>query len=261
MEDVLLSGKHFVVTGGTQGLGRGIALHLARQGAAGIVICGRNQENGRAAAREISEAGASCIYVRADLAVEADCRTVVQTAEEQFGRVDGLVNAAGLTNRGTLEDTTVELWDLLFNVNVRAPFILTQETVRIMKNKGIPGSIVNIISDCAHGGYSYLTAYSASKGALATFTKNAAHTLRFDRIRVNGICIGWMYTPHEHLAQVEQEGKPENWLELVEKDKPFGRILRPQDVACLAVYLLSDQSEMMTGSLIDFDQKVIGGLD
>jgi NAD(P)-dependent dehydrogenase (short-subunit alcohol dehydrogenase family) len=261
MEDVLLSGKHFVVTGGTQGLGRGIALRLARQGAAGIVICGRNQENGRAAARELSEAGASCTYVRADLAVEADCRTVVQTAEEQFGRVDGLVNAAGLTNRGTLEDTTVELWDLLFNVNVRAPFILTQETVRIMKNKGIPGSIVNIISDCAHGGYPYLTAYSASKGALSTFTKNAAHALRFDRIRVNGICIGWMYTPHEHLVQVEQEGKPENWLELVEKDKPFGRILRPQDVACLAVYLLSDQSEMMTGSLIDFDQKVIGGLD
>lgn len=260
MADTLLSGKTFVVTGGTQGLGRGIALHLARQGAAGIVICGRNQENGRAAAQEISEAGAPCTYVRADLAVEADCRTVVQTAGERFGRVDGLVNAAGLTNRGTLEDTTVELWDLQFNVNVRAPFILTQETVRIMKHKKIPGSIVNIISDCAHGGYPYLTAYSASKGALATFTKNAAHSLRFDRIRVNGICIGWMYTPHEHLVQVEQEGKPENWLELAEKEEPFGRILRPQDVACLAAYLLSDQSEMMTGSLIDFDQKVIGGL-
>ena len=125
MADTLLSGKTFVVTGGTQGLGRGIALHLARQGAAGIVICGRNQENGRAAAQEISEAGGSCTYVRADLAVEADCRTVVQTAEERFGRVDGLVNAAGLTNRGTPEDTTVELWDLQFNVNVRAPFILT----------------------------------------------------------------------------------------------------------------------------------------
>ena len=70
-----------------------------------------------------------------------------------------------------------------------------------------------------------------------------------------------MYTPHEHLVQVEHDGKPENWLELAEKAKPFGRILRPQDVAFLAAYLLSDQSEMMTGSLIDFDQKVIGAWD
>ena len=77
MADTLLSGKYFVVTGGTQGLGRGIALHLSHQGAAGVVICGRNQENGRAAAQEISKAGTSCTYVPADLAVEADCRAVV----------------------------------------------------------------------------------------------------------------------------------------------------------------------------------------
>jgi NAD(P)-dependent dehydrogenase (short-subunit alcohol dehydrogenase family) len=105
-----------------------------------------------------------------------------------------------------------------------------------------------------------VTAYSASKGALATLTKNVAHALRPERIRVNGICIGWMYTPHEHQVQIES-GQPENWLELVEKDKPFKRLLRPQDVAYLTAYLLSDRSEMMTGSLIDFDQKVIGGLD
>jgi len=260
MAEKLLEGRHFIVTGGTQGLGRGIALHLSKEGAAGLVICGRNMENGQAAAVEISQTGCSCEYVQADLSREKDCRKVVQQAVQQYGRVDGLVNAAGLTNRGTIEDTTVELWDLLFNVNARAPFILIQEVVRFMKAKSIQGSIVNIISDCAHGGYPFLTAYSASKGALATLTKNVAYALRCDRIRVNGICIGWMYTPHEHQVQVES-GQPENWLELVEKDKPFKRLLRPQDVAYLTAYLLSDRSEMMTGSLIDFDQKVIGGLD
>ena len=256
----LLEGRFFIVTGGTQGLGRGIALNLGNEGTAGLIICGRNKENGQAAVLEISQTGCSCEYVQADFFHEKDCRNVVQQAVQRFGRVDGLVNAAGLTNRGTIEDTTVELWDLLFNVNARAPFILIQEVVRFMKAQHVRGSIVNIISDCAHGGYPFLTAYSASKGALATLTKNVAHALRYDRIRVNGICIGWMYTPHEHQVQVES-GQPENWLELVEKDKPFKRLLRPKDVADLTAYLLSNRSEMMTGSLIDFDQKVIGGFD
>jgi NAD(P)-dependent dehydrogenase (short-subunit alcohol dehydrogenase family) len=260
MPSKLLDDRAFIVTGGTQGLGKGIALYLAASGAKGLVICGRDARNGQEAAKEIEKLGCSCVYVPADLVKESECRNVVRVAQEQFDTIHGLVNAAGLTNRGTLEDTSVELWDLLFDVNVRAPFILTQETVRWMKSKKTPGSIVNIISDCAHGGYAFLTAYSASKGALATLTKNVAHALRFDRIRVNGICLGWMYTPHEHLVQLGM-GQPENWLEQVEAKKPFGRILRPQDVAYLTAYLLSDQSVMMTGALIDFDQKVIGGLD
>jgi NAD(P)-dependent dehydrogenase (short-subunit alcohol dehydrogenase family) len=211
-------------------------------------------------AAEIAQAGGSCEYVQADLFHEKDCRHVVRRAIQRFDRVHGLVNAAGLTNRGSIENTNVELWDLLFNVNARAPFILMQEAVLYMKAHHVRGSIVNIISDCAHGGYPYLTAYSASKAALATLTKNVAHALRFNRIRVNGICIGWMNTPHEHQVQLES-GQPDNWLELVEKDRPFKRLLRPQDVAYLTAYLLSDRSEMMTGALIDFDQKVMGCLD
>jgi NAD(P)-dependent dehydrogenase (short-subunit alcohol dehydrogenase family) len=106
----------------------------------------------------------------------------------------------------------------------------------------------------------FLTVYSASKGALATLTKNAAHALKWNRIRVNGILIGWMNTPAEHQTQIN-EGSPENWLEEAEAGRPFKRLLTPDDVSALVSYLLSDSSEMMTGSLIDFDQKVIGGLD
>ena len=95
----LLEGRFFIVTGGTQGLGRGIALRLGNEGAAGLTICGRNRDNGQAAAIEISQTGCSCEYVQADFFHEKDCRNVVQQAVQRFGRVDGLVNAAGLTNR------------------------------------------------------------------------------------------------------------------------------------------------------------------
>lgn len=252
--------RNYIVTGATQGLGRRIALDLAKQGAESILICGRNTENGDLVQAEIESAGCRCRFIPADLQFEEDCRRVVSEAVSAFGSIHGLVNAAGVTDRGGLEDATVENWNLLMNVNARAPFLLMQETVRHMKVKNIHGSIVNIISDHAHGGSPPLTVYSASKGALATLTKNVAHSLRLNRIRVNGILIGWMNTPNEHRVQLAS-GKPENWLETAEKAQPFKRLLNPDDVSGLVTYLLSDISEMMTGSLIDFDQKVIGGMD
>lgn len=112
----------------------------------------------------------------------------------------------------------------------------------------------------ARGGQPYLTAYACSKGALAVFTKNVAHALRKDRIRVNGLNIGWMDTPNEHLVQ-KGMGKPDDWLKAAESQQPFRRLLRPDDVAQLTAYLLSGDSEMMTGSVIDFDQNVIGAYD
>ena len=260
MEEKLHSGKYFVVTGGTQGLGRGIAHELAENGAEGIVICGRNINNGESVKNEILDKWCKCEFVKADLGKESDCRNVVKTCIEKFAHLDGLVNAAGITDRGSIEDTTVESWDNIFSINVRAPFILIKEAVKFMKEKAVHGSIVNIISDQAHGGYPFLTAYSSSKGALSVLTKNTANALKFDRIRVNGLLIGWMYTPHEHLVQIGM-GKGENWLEETEKEQPFKRLLRPEDVAYAASFLLSRKAEMITGSLIDLNQHVIGGMD
>jgi len=255
-----LTGKVVIVTGGTQGLGEGIARHLAERGVAGLVICGRNRERGQAVAAALTELGAPSLYVPADLAQEADCRQVVRACDDRFGCVDGLVNAAGVTTRGTLDDTTVELWDHIFAVNTRAPFILMQETVRVMKRERHGGSIVNILSMSSYGGQPFITAYCASKGALAILTKNVAHSHRFDRIRVNGVNIGWTSTTAEDAIQ-KAMGKPDNWQELAEAQMPFKRILRPLDVAKLAAYLLSDDAEMMTGSIIDFDQHVMGAYD
>jgi NAD(P)-dependent dehydrogenase (short-subunit alcohol dehydrogenase family) len=258
--DKRLAGKIVIVTGGTQGVGEGIARYLADLGAAGVVICGRNQEHGRTVAAALEGSGCQSLYVPADLEHEADCRRIVQQCDKRFGRVDGLVNAAAITDRGTLDDTSVELWDRMFAINTRAPFILMQETAHIMKREGQGGSIVNILSMSSYGGQPFITAYCASKGALATLTKNAAHALRFDHIRVNGLNIGWTATPNEDIVQ-KAMGKPNNWLEQADAAKPFKRILRPHDVAGITAYLLSDEAEMMTGALVDFDQYVHGNYD
>src|SRR6202020_2406880 len=196
-----LGGKVAIVTGGTQGLGEAIARLFGERGAAGLVICGRNAKGGGRVASEISAAGCPTVFVQADPANVADCRKVVAKADERFGRVDALVNAAGLSDRGNIFDTTEERFNEIFNVNVRAPFFLIQETVRIMRREKIAGSIVNIQSMSAHGGQPFITAYCSSKGALATLTRNVAHSLLKFRIRVNGLNIGWMSTPGEDNIQ------------------------------------------------------------
>lgn len=255
-----LRDKVVVVTGGTQGVGEAIARAAAQAGAAGLCVTGRNKQRGDAVAADISKSGTKTIFVQAELGDEKQCRNIVAETDKVFGRVDGLVNAAGLTDRGTIDDTTAELWDRLFAVNARAPFLLTQEVVRRAKAAKRPASIVNIITMSSHGGQPFLTAYSSSKGALVILTKNTAHALRKSRIRVNGLNIGWTDTPGEHVIQ-GRDGNPKDWLEKAEPKQPFGRLIKPHDVATASVYLLSDASEMMTGSVIDFDQNVMGAYD
>ncbi len=252
-----LDGRVIIATGGTQGVGEAVALHAAENGATGVVICGRQQAKGDAVAAAIEKLGAQALFVRADLSVVEDCRNIVSQCDERFGRVDGLVNAAADTNRATLDEATVEFWDHQFAVNVRAPFLLTQETARVMRREKIAGSIVNILSVAAYCGMANLTPYSSTKGALQTFTKNTANSLRADRIRVNGINLGWTDTPAEHDVQRKQ-GSPDNWLEIGETASPFGRLIKPIDVARLCTFLLSDDSGILTGSCIDYTQRVMG---
>jgi NAD(P)-dependent dehydrogenase (short-subunit alcohol dehydrogenase family) len=255
-----IAGGIFTVTGGTQGVGETVALALADAGAKGIVICGRNAKNGARVKQALEEKGAEAEFVEADLERPEDCRKVIAATDQRFGRIDGLLNAAGLTERGTIEDTTVELWDRMFAINTRAPFILMQDAIKLMKREGTAGAIVNILSVSAYGGQPKLTPYSASKGALGILTKNVAHSVRFDRIRVNAVNLGWTDTPAEHLVQ-RAEGQPEDWLVKAEAKLPFGRLVQTRDVANLCLFLLGTASGVMTGALVDFDQTVMGALD
>jgi NAD(P)-dependent dehydrogenase (short-subunit alcohol dehydrogenase family) len=256
-EDQRLAGKVVVVTGSTQGLGAAIATRTAQLGAAGVVITGRNRDRGAEVRHALAGLGTDALFVAGDLAREDDCRALIAACAEHFGRLDGLVNAAGLSMRGTLDDTSTQLWDLLFAVNVRAPFVLTQEAARLIRRGGRGGSVVNVITMASHGGEPVLMAYSASKGALATLTRNLGYSLQPDRIRVNGVNIGWTATEGEHGVQTGT-GQSEDWLAEADASRPLGRLLRPRDIAPMVSYLLSDASRMVTGSVIDFDQTVHG---
>lgn len=251
------AGKVIVSTGSTQGLGEAVLRLAAERGASGAVVSGRSRERGERVAASLAGNGCRAVFVPVELADPASCRALIAAADREFGRIDGLVNAAANTERGTLEGTSAEHWDKIMAVNLRAPFLLMQETVKIMQREGRGGSIVNIQSMSAHGGAPNLSPYSVSKAGLAGLTKNAAHSQREHRIRVNALNIGWTATPAEHAVQLK-EGAAENWLEPADARMPFGRILRPRDVAGMTAYLLSDESEMMTGALIDFDQHVMG---
>jgi NAD(P)-dependent dehydrogenase (short-subunit alcohol dehydrogenase family) len=248
-----LDGKVVVVTGSTQGLGAAIARRAASLGAAGIVVTGRDRERGERVRHELD---CEAAFVQADLSQANDCAAIIAACEERFGRLDGLVNAAGLSNRGTLDDTSVELWDRLFAVNVRAPFLLMQGAARLMRRGG-GGAVVNIITMASHGGEPALMAYSASKGALATLTRNVGNALRADRIRVNGLNIGWTATEGEHGVQTGV-GQPEDWLAAADAGAALGRLLRPGDIAPMVTHLLSDAASLVTGSVMDFDQTVLG---
>ncbi len=256
--DIRLNGKIILVTGSTQGVGHAVARLAATSGAAGVMITGRNAERGKQVVDEIEGLGGKAGFVAADLVDPAAPERVVAATIEKFGRVDGLVNAAALTDRSTLLDGTVEFWNRMFSANARAPYFLMQHCVNDMRKRKAPGAIVNILSVNIHCGLPTLAIYSASKGALAVLTKNIANAHKFDRIRCNGIILGWTDTPAEREMQAHTLGQGEGWLEKVEQQQPFGRLLKPEDVANLAVFLLSDAAGPMTGALIDQEQRVPG---
>ena len=256
-----IDGKIAVVTGGSQGLGAAIARRFAEAGAAGIVICARNTQKGQAVADEISQAHAITVqFIRADLAEMADCRAVVAAADCHFGRVDILVNAAGLTDRGNLLNTSPELFDRMFAVNVRAPFFLMQDAVKLMIRDGVKGAIINIGSTSEHAGQPFIAPYCASKAALATLTRNSGFALMRNQIRVNQLDIGWMNSDNERALQAQESGDP-HFIDRQAAASPFGRLLEPEEVAKAVTFLASDDSGMMTGAVVHFDQSVWGGYD
>lgn len=255
-----LDGRIAVVTGGTQGLGAAIARRFARAGVDGVVICGRNAKRGQAVANRINSdhSGSPVVFVQADLESVEECRKVIHAADRKFGRVDILVNAAAITDRGTLVDTSQELFDQMFATNVRAPFFLMQEAVKLMIRDGIEGSIVNIGSISATAGQPFIAAYCASKGALATLTRNSGYALLGNRIRVNQLDIGWMASDGEDRIQREFHGAGDGWQAKAGAERPFGRLIDPDEVARAVNFLASDDCGLMTGSVIPFDQSVNG---
>ena len=251
-------GKNIIVTGSTQGVGAETAKLFAARGANSITICGRQEEKGIKVKKEIEDLGSNCIYVKADLANVEDCRNIVKRTDKEFGTIHTLINAAGYTQRGTILSATLENYENNFNVNARAPFILMQETIKIMIRDKVKGTIASVLSIAMYSGMPFIVAYSGSKAALAIMTRNIANSVSGHQIRVNALNIGWTDTPAEHEIQTNVHNKDNDWLQNTEKNVPFKRLTKPIDVAKGLAFMCSEESGLMTGSIIDFDQTVHG---
>jgi NAD(P)-dependent dehydrogenase (short-subunit alcohol dehydrogenase family) len=256
-----MDGRVVLVTGSTQGVGRAIAQAAAKEGAAAIVVTGRDRGRGAETVAEIVALGAEAEFVPADLVESVSPDVIVDAALKRFGRIDALVNAAALTDRGSVAEASQSFFDRLYAANVRAPFFLMQRVINHLRERHAPGAIVNILTMNIYGGTPALAVYASSKAALALVTKNAAYAHRFDRIRINGINVGWTDTPAEREMQAVKLGLGEGWLKKAADAMPFGRLLVPDDIARLALFLLSDASLPMTGSLVDQEQNVLGVRD
>lgn len=250
-----------IINGGTQGLGEAVARRLVEQGATGLVLGGRSADRGNALADELTELGTPSIYVASDMTDAAAPRQLVDACMDRFGAPHGLVNVAAATSRANLFTDTPEHFDRQFTVNVKAPYFLIQAVAAAMIRAGVPGSIVNIGSTAAHGGPTKLTSYSMCKGALTIMTKNLAFGLMPHGIRVNQVNPGWMDTEAEDAVQRRFHGATDGWLEAAEAEQPFGRLIKPPEVAKVIAFYLSDESGMMTGTIVDYDQSVQGAGD
>mmetsp|Transcript_31938 Transcript_31938/g.39153 ORF Transcript_31938/g.39153 Transcript_31938/m.39153 type:complete len:290 (+) Transcript_31938:112-981(+) len=271
-----LSGRTFLVTGGTQGLGLEIARHLKQLGAKGLILASRSSDRGQKACDELDDDTCTCVHVVTDLGKAEEASSLVargvtrlaaaaKTNGGETAVLSGVVNCAAITARGNLFTTTADGFDAQMALNVRAPFLVTQAAAKHMLEKGVTnGSIVNVCSTASYGGAPFIMAYSAAKSALVTLTKNNAAELAPKGIRVNAVNMGWCLTENEDKLQKAQTGD-EAWAERADRGVPLGRILRPADVAVTVAFLLSDASVMMSGSAVelhpDFPHGMLSLLD
>lgn len=232
-----VEGKVCIVTGAAGGIGREDALLLAQEGAK-VVLTDLNEEAGQALAAEI---GDSAVFVKHDISSEADWQNVVQTTLDTFGRLDVLINNAGILALGSIEHTTLELWQKINRVNSDGYFLGCKYAVQAMKETG-GGSIVNMSSVAAISGMAHFCAYSASKGAVAALTRNIAVYCKEMgyNIRCNSVHPDGVKTP---MTDAISGGNAE--------ESP--RMCDPKDIANVVVFLASDESRFVNGAEIKVD--------
>lgn len=252
-----LSGKVAIVSGGSLGIGRATAELLAAQGAS-VVLCGRRQEAVDDAVAAITSAGGKAIGVAADVSNSADAERIVRTAVESFGAVDILVNSAGIQTYGTVVETNEELWDKVFDINVKGIYLLAHFAIPEMEERG-GGAIINVSSVQAFQSQKQVAAYTATKGAINALTRAMALDHAEQKIRVNTICPGSIDTPMLRHSADMFRGEGESVDDVVNAwggAHPIGRVGTGRDVAELICFLASDRATFITGG----EFKVDGGL-
>ena len=236
-----LAGKVAVVTGASKGIGASIALHLAAEGAAVVVNYSSSREGADRIAGEIVGNGGRAVAVQANLAKEADVRRLFAETKAAFGRLDVLVNNAGVYEFLPLEAVTAEHFHRQFNLNVLGLILASQEAARLFGPEG--GSIINISSVAARSAPPTGSVYSATKAAVDAVTRSLSQELGPRRIRVNSINPGMVETEGVRSAGIHES----DFRRLIESQTPLGRIGLPKDIAPAAVFLASDDSAWVTG--------------
>ena len=264
--EIDLSGRRALVTGAGQHNGRAIARALA---GAGAEVCVNDlvAERAERVCREIEESGGAARPSVFDVtdpeaaraAIAAHAPDVLVNNAGDTGAGDAPGSAARFSTALFLESAPAD-WARTIDVNFYGVLYCTHAALPAMVERGW-GRVITIVSDAGRVPSRRMVAYSAAKAALLTLTRNMANSLKWDRIRVNALNIGWTATPTEHDLQANYHGHGEDWLEKVEAVQPFGRLLKPDDVARGLAFLSSDDSLPMTGAVIDFDQHVVGGID
>jgi len=256
----LLDGKVVLINGGTQGVGAASARAAVREGAQ-VVVTGRRVDAGKRFAAELEELGGDVRFVQTDMADPQQARRSVTRTVEEFGRIDGLCNAAGITTRGTLLDTTPELFDTHIAVNLRGPFFAMQAAAADMVERGTAGSIVNIISIAEHGGQGYLAPYVAAKAGWpaspatpptridGTASASTASTSAGPKAKAN-------HKPNNSSIKPTTAGplRPPRRCRWANSASPMRS---PRWWCCCCRRVVG----VVTGSVIDWDQIVIGGHD
>jgi NAD(P)-dependent dehydrogenase (short-subunit alcohol dehydrogenase family) len=237
------------VTGATSGIGQACAMAFAKAGAK-VVCVGRREDALKELEQAIPDTGSQSLTVRADLARLEEAERAVQHAVEVFGGIDVLVNAAGHISSGTIENTSLDAWDDMMNVNVRAAFVLTQKALPSLIERR--GNIVNISSVTGLRAFPGVLAYCVSKAALDQLTRCASLELAGKGVRVNAVNPGVVVTQIHKRGGMSEEAYSA-FLEHSKSTHPLGRTGRPEEIASLVLFLASDDASWITGATYSID--------
>jgi glucose 1-dehydrogenase len=247
-----LRDKVAIVTGASSGIGRAIALGFAKEGAAVAVNYARNVEGAESTVKEIESDGGRALTVQADISKPEEVKTLIGRTAREFGRLDVMVNNAGVEHKVPFLETPLEVWEEVIAVNLTGPWLGCQEAARQMMEQGGPGRIINISSVHEDLPMPTNSPYCAAKGGLRMLMRTIAVELAPHNITVNNIAPGAIETPMD----APLEGHPRQMEELL-SEIPLGRMGKPEEVASLALYLASDASAYVTGSTFFVDGGMI----